>query len=1313
MKKMRTFKNSKKVLKGCMAVLFFVCGISFSAFAAQVVLDGASVADATQDFTLTVRFSQAATEHVSALDFTLTYDNEKLILNTITPALNLEASGKQLDTNEDTIGTVKGIIYGLNGNDVSTGDLFTLGFSKVSGVSAGDVAIALSGVHASTSTATAVTVTVTNGTLTFAAADTNSDTGTNGLQAPTILNNEELLNTNNFTLKWTDESASGATSYVVTRMQKPASPLDIPDGLVSYWPMNEASGAAIDSVSGNNLQPVGTVLGSSDKPLGIVPGSRSFGSGSHFELSNDQAKGLDFDSQMTWSAWVKPREIGNPITILSKWNAAGENKKNYSLRINESGKLEAVISSDGIAQSVYRSVDEILEPNVWKHVALTTNVEPAAEPFEDVAGNRDIGVVGDVTLGTMQPKVGSGYAQFNGAGYLSVPNDNDLDFGKEDFTIDFWFKFTDLNSYQMLVSQSDKNKYWYIFYHKSSKTFNLAWLGSSGWNGYYISEPIDLTANEWTHFAFSRDGATAYLFINGKKMKLAEIVAPFGDNDLGGYSTNINIGAIVWNASSTQHFCKGGIDEFRISKGIVRWKSDFTPSTQPYKMDKYTKFLMHFGGSNEVKLFIDGNEVHTEEVEGNVLQEVTVGEPLRIGAGVGASDFMDGNIADIACWDKALSAEEIKALSFADKTMYTVSANSLDITDLLDQNYLFTVQSSNDNSNVSDYSSAYSVTIDTLPPVQPVISTTQSLFALRTVALEGTCSSDTAVLTVTSKTATIKNIIHSGTQWSAEASVVDDGVYDISVIAEDAAGNLSTTAGKLVHIDTTAPIVTLTTPTMSTYIVPRKNVYFAGSINEQDITSFTYHFQTTSTTGDVSVPVVNGNFSFDYTLARGLNELVLTIVDAAGNKTMKQFDITYANDLPLVFDGLGNKSADIDTALSFTVNITNQNEIDNELLTYSVSGLPGNGTKNSASFDPATRQFSWTPTSGQCGLYTVTFTVTDGLQTVSKDIKIVVRNYDIGVMDLSQIVNLPQDKQVVVEDFNKDGYDDIFMVMQGANKFYRNLGTGEFVEEAESVGVQDPAGMGNCAIALDINGDGWMDIYVVNDGANKLFVNNQDGTFSDMTDEYGVGDVGCGQDVVFTDLNRDSLEDLYVVNDGKNILYINTGNGNFVDETDTAGVGDTGDGVSVCAFDANSDNNKDIFIVNNGNITFFISNGDGTFSNAQSNVSGPTSVTGYRGIICDVNFDGITDICLINASKNIIYQCDGKGNLKAAVFNKVTLSDTVYSKSAFYIDYDNDGNLDLFVIDATSKYVDGIGDILFKNDGDGNYTDATAIAGLL
>ncbi len=303
-------------------------------------------------------------------------------------------------------------------------------------------------------------------------------------------------------------------------------------------------------------------------------------------------------------------------------------------------------------------------------------------------------------------------------------------------------------------------------------------------------------------------------------------------------------------------------------------------------------------------------------------------------------------------------------------------------------------------------------------------------------------------------------------------------------------------------------------------------------------------------------------------------------------------------------------------------------------------------------------------------------------------------------------------------DFNGDGNLDLYVANSASNgesnKLYRNEGDGTFVDVTGIARVGALA-ESNGVCWADYDNDGYLDIYVANWGGykNVLYKNLGNGTFSDVTDAAGVGNKGTGESAAWGDYNNDGYLDLYVVNlrilnlKGKNILYRNNGDGTFTDVTDSAGVGDTlmGEGASWCDFD--NDGDQDLYLTNrHGGNVLYRNNGDGTFTNiaTSAGVCGPE---GSHGLAWgDYDNDGKFDIYVANwGQPNTLYRNNGDGTfVDVSEIAGVDAEGSGHSVS--FVDYDNDGWLDIYVVRPRET------NILYRNNGDGTFTDVTNMAGV-
>jgi hypothetical protein len=168
--------------------------------------------------------------------------------------------------------------------------------------------------------------------------------------------------------------------------------------------------------------------------------------------------------------------------------------------------------------------------------------------------------------------------------------------------------------------------------------------------------------------------------------------------------------------------------------------------------------------------------------------------------------------------------------------------------------------------------------------------------------------------------------------------------------------------------------------------------------------------------------------------------------------------------------------------------------------------------------------------------------------------------------DASGVADSGLGKGVAWADVDNDGYVDLYVSNKGgANKLYLNQGKGQFIDITEQAGRGiDYTGFSMGSVFGDYDNDGLVDLYIATGGryeieANRLFKNLGNGKFVDVTSKAGVGLKEFTYSASFVDYDNDGYLDLYCANYGpgaKNVLYRNQGDGTFTDVTDKAGVGD-------------------------------------------------------------------------------------------------------------------------------------------------------------
>ena len=306
--------------------------------------------------------------------------------------------------------------------------------------------------------------------------------------------------------------------------------------------------------------------------------------------------------------------------------------------------------------------------------------------------------------------------------------------------------------------------------------------------------------------------------------------------------------------------------------------------------------------------------------------------------------------------------------------------------------------------------------------------------------------------------------------------------------------------------------------------------------------------------------------------------------------------------------------------------------------------------------------------------------------------------------------------------------------------------------------------MGGGVALFDYDNDGRLDVFFTNGakiddpmppGAapdksdrkfwNRLYRQNADGTFADVTERAGLTGMPqnrYGMGVAVGDYDNDGFADLYVTNYGGNTLYRNNGDGTFRDVTTSAGVGASGWSASAGFFDFDNDGKLDLFVTryvdwtfqNNGycgekrpgyraychpdnydgttNVLYH-NNGDGTFTD----VSSKAGIADARGkglgvAFADYDNDGFMDVYVANDSvQSFLYHNNGHGTfsevglLVGVGFNED--GKTFAGMGVDFADYDNDGRPDLVVTDLSNERYR-----LFRQNGDGSFQDATHSSGV-
>ena len=338
-------------------------------------------------------------------------------------------------------------------------------------------------------------------------------------------------------------------------------------------------------------------------------------------------------------------------------------------------------------------------------------------------------------------------------------------------------------------------------------------------------------------------------------------------------------------------------------------------------------------------------------------------------------------------------------------------------------------------------------------------------------------------------------------------------------------------------------------------------------------------------------------------------------------------------------------------------------------------------------------------------------------------------------------------------DYDQDGFIDIFVcsgtwvegfsktkptALNHHNRLYENLKNGTFREMSQEAGLDSPLYSMGITVG-DFNNDGFPDIFLSNYGLNTLYENKGDGTFKNITETAGVGggnksSVGA----VWLDYDNDGLLDLYVGNylnydpdysyyyapDGfpgplaydsqKDLLYKNNGNSTFKDVTEQMGIVDIdGRAMGVGAADYDDDGFVDIYVANDHTVNYLWHNDQGQGFTDKGTLSGTGfSQAGEATVsmsvdFADYNHDELLDIFISDDNYCSLYENLGEGIFKDNSYaSGISMASGQFvGWSSSFLDYDNDGDADIFKANGELKHLYGQEDQLFDNEGGGKFKD--------
>lgn len=348
---------------------------------------------------------------------------------------------------------------------------------------------------------------------------------------------------------------------------------------------------------------------------------------------------------------------------------------------------------------------------------------------------------------------------------------------------------------------------------------------------------------------------------------------------------------------------------------------------------------------------------------------------------------------------------------------------------------------------------------------------------------------------------------------------------------------------------------------------------------------------------------------------------------------------------------------------------------------------------------------------------------------------------------------------VTIFDFNNDGLMDIYLMngtyLEGISsddgkvyadsrdKLYRNNGNGTFTEVAKQAGLDDPY-WSMAAGAIDLDNDGWEDLYLLNYGPNRFLHNNGDGTFTDITDKLGLsgpeklnGFTKLSIGVSFWDHNNDGLLDAMVGNflafdpdyvstqtpgmmphpseyrGQASFLYQQNPDGTFTDVTKEAGLYfPDSKCMGLTVYDYDDDGDIDIFQANDHQMNFMFRNDKGKYTDVGIAIGVAANSHGKEtgsmdGTIGDIDGDGLIDLLVGDLKYGALYRNLGNG-LFEDITEKSGVAAALSGKGSWgtaMFDYDNDGDLDIISANGTAEELILQYPVLLENDGKGNFKD--------
>ena len=303
---------------------------------------------------------------------------------------------------------------------------------------------------------------------------------------------------------------------------------------------------------------------------------------------------------------------------------------------------------------------------------------------------------------------------------------------------------------------------------------------------------------------------------------------------------------------------------------------------------------------------------------------------------------------------------------------------------------------------------------------------------------------------------------------------------------------------------------------------------------------------------------------------------------------------------------------------------------------------------------------------------------------------------------------------LAVGDVDGDGTDDLFVSQGSSAKLYHVQG-GSVRDDTQRSGISLPQGATFAAFA-DLDNDGWLDLFVIGgEGRGHLFRNRGNGTFVDVSAKAAFGDMKTARKALIADLDHDGDLDVLVIGAGARAVFRNNLDGTFTEAAATLGLAGGGAARDAAFGDFDDDGRLDLFVVSEQGSDVLLRNGgaqrfaDATAQSGLSRASGSGATA-----VGDYDNDGYLDLLVASASggEPALWRNSGTGSFTRDTRSAAALAPlrAVAATAATFMDYDNDGWLDLVVVGTPSGGgPSASGVLIFRNDGTGKFVAAPGV----